>query len=150
MGYLLQFFGNEVVITAIAAWALAQIIKTVTDIIISKRFEPEKLFASGGMPSSHSSFVTSVTAMIGFSEGFDSNLFAVCFVMSMIVMYDAAGVRRAAGNQAKVINILIDELERNGAVIDKQLKEILGHTPFEVVAGAILGILIAVFVKFII
>ena len=89
--------------------------------------------------------MVSLSMMVGFAQGFDSCEFAICFVLSMVVMYDAAGVRRAAGNQAQMINILIDELEKKDIMIDKQLKEILGHTPFEVFAGALLGFAIAVF-----
>lgn len=143
MNYLMQFLSNKPIVIAIISWATAQIIKTITDIKINKRFDPNILVSSGGMPSSHSSFVTSLATTIGFVSGFDSGEFAICFVVSMVVMYDAAGVRRAAGNQAKVINWLIDEFEKNVPVLDKKLKEILGHSPLEVFAGAILGIVIA-------
>jgi len=99
--------------------------------------------SSGGMPSSHSSFVTAVTTVIGLTEGFDSLIFALGAIVSLIVMYDASGVRRAAGNQAKVINDILASIENSGINLDKKLKEMLGHTPVEVAAGGVLGIVIA-------
>ena len=96
------------------------------------------------MPSSHSSFVTSLACSVGFEEGFSSTLFAIAFVLSMIVMYDASGVRRAAGKQAEVLNIFIANFEKHGIKIDSKLKELLGHSPIEVFAGAILGIVVSV------
>ena len=104
------------------------------------------IMSSGGMPSSHSAFVSSLTTSVGLLEGFDSNLFAVCLVLSFIVMYDASGVRRAAGQQAAVINVIVKNLEDFGLKIDSQLKELLGHSPIEVISGAMLGIIIALVV----
>lgn len=95
------------------------------------------------MPSSHSAFVAGLTTAVGLVEGFDSTSFAICFVFSMIVMYDAAGLRRAAGKQASILNKLIDELIHTGELKQARLKELLGHTPYEVFAGAFLGILVA-------
>lgn len=94
------------------------------------------------MPSSHSAFVTSLATAIGMTVGFDSVLFALSFAFAMIVMYDASGVRRAAGKQAKVLNAILEDLNRR-ELHPERLRELLGHTPFEVVVGALLGILIA-------
>ena len=95
------------------------------------------------MPSSHSAFVTSLATGVGLTEGFDSTLFALAAVFALIVMYDAAGVRRAAGKQARVLNAIIEDLNRR-ELHPERLRELLGHTPVEVLAGALLGILIAV------
>lgn len=126
--------------TAIISFFAAQAIKIVITLVKTKKFNPYLVFSSGGMPSSHSSFVTALTTTVGFKEGFDSSLFALGAVISMVVMYDAAGVRRAAGRQAAVINKIMENIENQGLVFDKKLKELLGHSPIEVFGGAILGI----------
>ena len=137
-----EFHGSIFLISALA-WFIAQAIKVVIGYIHKKYFDLRLLFSSGGMPSSHSSFVCATAASIGFTDGFDSNIFALSVVFSLIVMYDAAGVRRAAGNQAAVINIIIENIEKQGIKIDKQLKELLGHSPIEVISGALLGVFIS-------
>jgi len=129
---------------AILSWAIAQLIKIIIDIIETKSLDLKLIMSSGGMPSSHTSFVTSLGFSVGFAEGFDSICFAMCFVLAMVVMYDAAGVRRAAGKQAAVLNIIMDRLEDHGFRIDVKLKELLGHTPIEVGAGAVLGFVMSV------
>ena len=103
----------------------------------------ERLVGAGGMPSSHTALVVSLAAGIALREGLDSDLFAVAVVLAGIVMYDAAGVRRAAGKQAKVINKLVREMRVEHKVRDTRLKELLGHTPLEVLGGAVHGILVA-------
>ena len=114
------------------------------NLIKTKKFNPERLIGSGGMPSSHSALVCSLTAAIGCIEGFSSSIFALSTVLSLVVMYDAAGGRRAAGQQARILNKIVEEWEKSDlASKDKRLKELLGHTPKEVIAGAILGIIIA-------
>lgn len=143
MDFVEQLFNNKAIGISILSWAVAQIIKIIIDFISRKKFDLALIMSSGGMPSSHSSFVTSISTTIGLQNGFDSSIFAVCFVLSMIVMYDAAGVRRAAGKQAAVLNIFIDNAEKHGMKIDERLKELLGHTPLEVASGAILGIVLA-------
>lgn len=144
MQYIQQFFSNKLIGVAVLSWAVAQLIKIITDIIETKSINLELIMSSGGMPSSHSSFVTSLGFGVGFTEGFDSVAFAICFVLAMVVMYDAAGVRRSAGKQAIVLNMLMERMEESGIKIDVRLKEILGHTPVEVGAGAALGIIIAI------
>lgn len=125
------------------AWAIAQILKVIINWAHTKKIDPKLLFSSGSMPSSHSAFVCSTATAIGLTDGFDSNLFALALVISLIVMYDAAGVRRAAGKQAAVINIIVENIENQGIKIDQRLKELLGHSPIEVISGAILGIFVA-------
>jgi acid phosphatase family membrane protein YuiD len=139
-----EFLANSVLWTAICAWAVAQLIKIFIDLMRTKKLNAALIVSSGGMPSSHSSFVTSMTVAIGFREGFNSPMFALSAAFSLVVMYDAAGVRRAAGHQAAAINILFQNFETQGVKLDKKLKELIGHTPIQVAAGALLGILVAV------
>jgi acid phosphatase family membrane protein YuiD len=141
MDYLTQFLHNKIIIVAILSWAIAQVIKIVTDIIETKKFDLELVFSTGGMPSSHSSFVVSAALSVGFAEGFGSTVFAVSLVLAIVVMYDAAGVRRQAGKQAAALNKIIESI---GFKIDERFKELLGHTPVEVAAGALLGTVVAV------
>ena len=144
MTYIHQLLYNEIIFIAIISWAAAQIIKMILDVIATGKIDWELMFSSGGMPSSHSSFVCSMATAVGLSRGFDSVEFAISFVLAIVVMYDAAGVRRAAGSHAVVINKLLDNLNIK---IDENLKELLGHTPIQVGAGAILGIIIAIIYK---
>ena len=125
----------------VMTWFLVQSIKVLSDLLIHKKLNIRRLWGSGGMPSSHSAFVTSLSTVAALSRGFDSLEFAICVIFSSIVMYDAAGVRRAAGKQAKVLNQII---ENDGDInIQEKLVELLGHTPVEVLAGAVVGILMA-------
>ncbi len=144
MEYLHQFFNNKIIGISALAWLIAQIIKIIIDLVKSKTIDWRLITSSGGMPSSHSSFVTSLATSVGMARGFDSVEFAITFVLCMVVMYDAAGVRRAAGKQAAVINDIADIMENYGFQMDENLKELLGHTPVEVAAGAILGITLSV------
>jgi acid phosphatase family membrane protein YuiD len=123
--------------------SLAQTIKVLIDYWHNKSWTKALFISTGGMPSSHSAFVSSLTLSIGLREGFGTSLFAVSTVIMMVVMFDAAGVRRAAGKQAEAINFLFSKLETQGVKFDKKLKELLGHSPLEVFAGAILGIIVA-------
>lgn len=125
------------------SWFSVQLIKFITDIIKNKKVNLKVLVASGGMPSSHSAIVTSLMTLIGLNEGFDSILFAISFVFGMIVMYDAAGVRRAAGKQAGILNQLIYS---NQVKVDtnEKLKELIGHTPKQVFVGALWGIMLGI------
>ncbi|MBR1736333.1 MAG: divergent PAP2 family protein [Firmicutes bacterium] len=143
MEYLHQFFSNRIVGVAVMSWAIAQAIKMIIDFIQNKKIDMSLALSSGGMPSSHTSFVTAIMVSVGLKEGFDSTSFAICFVLSMVVMYDAAGVRRAAGRHAAILNQLIENAENFGITFDEKLKELLGHTPLQVVAGAILGTVMA-------
>ncbi len=150
MNYLKELLNNMVLWVAILSWAVAQIIKVIIELYRTKKINVSLFIGSGGMPSSHSSFVTSMTTGIGFKEGFDSTMFAISAIISLIVMYDAAGVRRAAGKQAAVLNVMMKNYDFQGLKIDARLKELLGHSPVEVAAGAILGILISIIFSFVI
>ena len=143
MSFFDEILGNYALWIALCAWLVAQVLKIIIDLLRKRRLNLRLIMSSGGMPSSHSSFVTAVTTVIGLTEGFDSPLFALGAIVSLIVMYDASGVRRAAGNQAKVINDILASIESSGVVLDKKLKEVLGHTPLEVAAGGTLGVVLA-------
>ena len=128
---------------AAISWAIAQGLKVILTLLISKRFDSSRMWGSGGMPSSHSAMVCAMMMVIGFREGFTSSVFALAFCFCCVVMYDAAGVRRSAGKNAAVINHLLDGLAGNGFAFDEErLKELVGHTPIQVLAGALLGMLI--------
>lgn len=137
-----QIQNNDVLMMAILAWGIAQFFKIISWAFVSKEWNFKRLVEPGGMPSSHSAFVTSLATGIGLRDGFDSTIFALATVFALIVMYDASGVRRAAGKQARVLNAIIEDLNRR-QLHPERLRELLGHTPFEVLIGALLGIVIA-------
>jgi len=139
-----QIINNDILITAVISWAVAQFLKVILVCITSKKIDFGRMIGSGGMPSSHSSFSLSLAVATGLEVGFQSELFAVCVCFALVVMYDAAGVRRSAGEQAKILNKLVDNWGKGDFKdTDKKLKELLGHTPMEVFAGALLGVIIA-------
>ncbi len=140
MGNVLE---NHVLITALAAWLLAQALKIPIDVFQSKRWNWALFFAAGGMPSSHSALVTSAAAAAGLNYGFDTPLFGVAVAFAMIVVYDATGIRRQAGMQAAKINILVDQLLKGHPISQKNLAEVLGHTPLEALGGVLLGLAVA-------
>jgi acid phosphatase family membrane protein YuiD len=140
-----QIIGNPVLFIGLFAWALAQFLKVPIQYILYRRLNWGLWFSSGGMPSSHSALVTSITLAIGMVEGFNSPLFALAFAVAMIVIYDAAGVRREAGRHAEKINVLLNEFFSGQPISEKQLKEVIGHTPAQVLAGVGLGVGIALF-----
>ena len=135
-----QLIGNPVLFISLFSWGLAQFLKVPIEFILYRRVNWALWFSSGGMPSSHSALVTSVMLSIGLFYGFDSPIFALSFAVAMIVIYDAAGVRREAGRHAEKINILINEFFNGQPISEKQLKEVIGHTPAQVVAGVVLGL----------
>lgn len=143
MSYLQQLAANSVLLTALIGWFAAQALKIVLS--WDKKLDFKRFIGSGGMPSSHASFVMSLTMAVGFENGFDSAAFAISAVVSFVVMYDAAGIRRSAGQQAAILNKLVESVVKaDFPGTEKKLKELLGHTPIEVFGGAILGIIIAI------
>ena len=144
MNSISGLFSNKILGVAILSWFVAQLLKFIITLIQERRVDFGKFIASGGMPSSHSSFVTALAVAIGHVNGFDSSYFAIAAVLSFIVMYDAANVRLQAGKQAAKINQIIQVLEDPNLNPEQRLKEILGHTPIQVVAGGILGIIIGI------
>jgi acid phosphatase family membrane protein YuiD len=143
---ILDVFENRVLLVAVCGWFSAQAIKVIIAFLLTRKFDISRLFfGTGGMPSSHSAFVCAAGMAVGFQAGFDSELFGIAACIAMVVMTDAAGVRRAAGKQAAVLNRIIDDMIHEGKGIDEEkLKELIGHTPVQVFAGALLGILIGV------
>ena len=136
-------FQNRVLVTMMTAWLLAQVIKIPLDYLYTRRWNWALLLSVGGMPSSHSSLLTSATVAIGLYHGFDNPLFALGVAITMVVTYDAAGVRRQAGVHAQRINMLFNEFLRGHTIDQKDLREVLGHTPLEVTGGVLFGIVVA-------
>ena len=140
-----QLLQNRILISTLLSWCIAQSLKVIITYIKTKKVNLDRLTGAGGMPSAHSASVCSLTLAVARTEGVGSPLFAVCVLLASVVMYDAMTVRRAAGQHAKMLNKIADDYERdnNEELIDKDLEEFLGHTPLEVLAGALLGILIS-------
>ncbi len=136
---VIDIFTNRAVTVPVLSWLLAQSIKFLHYYIINKRVDFKRLIDSGGMPSSHTAFTVSLTTIMGIHNGFSSDIFALSAVFTLVVMADAAGLRRAAGKQAEVLNKLVNSSEH--IQLDKELKVLLGHTPVEVLAGAALGMI---------
>ena len=157
-----QLLSNYPLVAAIVAMASAQVIKFPINMIVNKKIEPMIIFSNGGMPSSHSAFVSSLAAAIGGRYGVDSPYFAIATVFSLVTMWDAAGVRYQASKHAKILNILMHDFHNLiehvkykskkdhvtlKEMIGTPLKELLGHKPFEVLMGALFGVSVAYFVK---
>ncbi len=140
---LAAIFQNKVLIAALAAWFVAQVLKLPFEYFRTRRWNWAIVLTAGGMPSSHSALMVGAAQAIGLYFGFDDPLFALAVAVTMIVMYDAAGVRRQAGMHAERINLLFDELLRGHIWDENELREVLGHTPLEVMGGTLLGILMA-------
>ena len=155
MDILRQMFGNYCLNVALISWLSAQLLKTIFTFIATKKLNLERMVGAGGMPSAHSALVCSLTVAIARTVGVSSPEFARAFLVACVVMYDAMGVRRSAGEQAKVLNKIIFTWEKSQDAPDededdmfkKDLKESLGHTPLEVLGGALLGILVAMLVS---
>lgn len=135
-----ELFNNSLLMIALMSWFTAQALKVMITLINERRLDFKKLFSSGGMPSSHSAISTSLAIGVGQLHGYDSALFAIAAVLSFIVMYDAANVRLEAGKQAALLNRIIDVLQDPNVTLEVRLKELLGHTPLQVLAGAVLGV----------
>lgn len=145
------FFGNYMLSVALLSWFTAQVCKTIINCALSGKFDAERLWGAGGMPSAHSALVCSLFMAAAKSQGVNSPIFALSFILAAIVMYDAMGVRRETGEQAKVLNRMLtdwmsEERDPDSTEMRRRLKEKVGHTPLEVLSGALLGILIAVLI----
>ncbi len=143
-----ELLSNQVLISAVTGWLVAQVLKTIIDFSLNKSFSAERLVGSGGMPSSHSATVCALATSTAIRYGVSSNEFAFSFVLASVVMYDAIGVRRETGKQAKLLNMIMqqDFFKLNAVDFQEKLKEFVGHTPLQVLAGAILGIGLALVV----
>jgi hypothetical protein len=139
---IVGIFRNRVLITAGIGWFIAQFLKVISVLIEKRRIDFKYFVSAGGMPSSHSAFVMAMTVAVGYEVGWESALFGVAMAFAIIVMYDASGVRQAAGKQAEVLNIIVEDMFKTHKIAEKRLRELIGHTPIEVLAGAILGIII--------
>lgn len=146
MNFLQDLFHNRIFISAFLGWFIAQVLKTVIYMFISKKFVAERMIGSGGMPSSHSATVCALATSTGMIYGGGSFEFAIALILAIIVMHDAMGVRRETGIQAKVINEMLETFTNMGKKMspEEKLKEFVGHTPLQVLVGAVLGILISV------
>ncbi len=139
-------FDNRILVASFIAWAIAQLSKTMYDLIRYRKLRLSRLVSAGGMPSSHSALVTSLAAATARVVGIDSAAFAISLVLAAIVMYDAAGVRRAVSIQARILNQMIDEAFQGKPFAEKRLRELIGHTPTQVLVGALLGVGVALIV----
>lgn len=150
-----KLFSNDVLLVALSGWIIAQIIKFITNIFLLRKFDIQRLFGDGGMPSGHSALVSSLATMCAFRCGAESPYFAISLVLALIVMHDALGVRREAGKHAVSIKALADAVNKTFTGEDhkirtENLKILVGHTPLQVVLGSLLGIGIAVFYNLVI
>ena len=144
-----ELISNYMLMAAVVSWFVAQVIKTAIDAYFNRGINWERMTGSGGMPSSHSAFVVSIATAAALQYGVSSSMFAVCFALASVVMYDAMGVRRETGKQAVLLNKIMKDNPFNWKPeeFEMKLKEYVGHTPFQVIMGAILGIVMAFVVK---
>ena len=141
MNYLLEFVTNKYIYIPFSLWLGIQLFKVIWDLVTTKKFNFKRILGAGGMPSSHAAVVTSLATLIGKNEGVNTPLFAISVIFAFVVMYDAAGVRRAAGKQAKLLNKIIETPGLKMEEVQEKLVEVLGHTPTQVIVGAIIGII---------
>ena len=141
------FFNNYLLMLPVVSWTMAQVMKAVIHLLVNGKFSGERLFGSGGMPSSHSALVCSLFVGAVRKFGMASPYSAITLVLAAIVMYDAMGVRLETGKQAKLLNIIMDDFKEDGQDLGQEkLKELVGHTPLQVLSGALLGVLIAILI----
>ena len=136
-----QIITNKYLYVPALSWFFIQLFKFIYDLVTTRKINIKRILGAGGMPSSHSACVTSLAILIGKSEGFNSTIFAFSVIFALVVMYDAAGVRRAAGKQAKVLNKIINTPNLSNLAVQEKLVEFLGHSPKEVIVGAFIGII---------
>ncbi len=140
--FFVQLPKNRFLIIPVLTWFCIQVFKVIWDLITTKKFNFKRILGAGGMPSSHTAIVVSLSVMIGKEFGFDSPFFALSTIFAFIVMYDAAGVRRAAGKQARLLNKIVETPGLSDIEVQERLVEVLGHTPFQVIVGAMIGIIV--------
>ena len=137
-----KFITNKYIYIPFLVWLCVQTFKVIYELITTKKFNFKRIMGAGGMPSSHSAVVTTLATLVGKYQGVDTPIFAMALVFAMIVMYDAAGVRRAAGKQAHLLNKIIETPGLSGVEVQERLVEVLGHTPLQVLVGATIGIVV--------
>ncbi|MBN2120601.1 MAG: divergent PAP2 family protein [Candidatus Omnitrophica bacterium] len=138
-----QIFSNRVLWATLLSWFVAQAIKIILNVVRYRKFYFSWLITTGGMPSSHAASVSTLAASIGLHEGFSSSIFALSAIVALIAMFDAQTWRRSIGTQAKILNNIMDDVYAGRKVEEEKLRELIGHTPVEVLVGCILGILVA-------
>ena len=136
---------NKYLYVPFLVWLCIQTFKVIYDLVTTKKFNFKRIIGAGGMPSSHSAVVTCLATLVGKAEGTDSIMFAMATIFALVVMYDAAGVRRAAGKQAHLLNKIIETPGLTGVEVQEKLVEVLGHTPLQVIVGAALGIVVGIY-----
>ena len=141
--FFIQISRNQVFLVTLSAWLLAQVIKVIIGVKKERRFNFRWIFEPGGMPSAHTATVAALSTAVGLHFGFDTGLFAVTLIFAVMIMFDAGGFRRMVGRQATILNKIIDDIYAKKKVEEKKVRELLGHTPVQVIAGAALGILVA-------
>jgi acid phosphatase family membrane protein YuiD len=138
-----QIARNKILIVTLSTWVIAQTIKVILAIIRYRRFDFRWFVGTGGMPSSHAAGASCLATAVGINYGFDSVIFALSAAFALVVMFDAQGVRRATGKQARILNKIMDDIYWKGRIQEVSLRELVGHTPVEVIAGFLLGATIA-------
>ena len=137
-----EIIHNKCIYIPLILWFLIQTFKVLTDLVINKKLNVKRIIGAGGMPSSHSAVVCSLASCVGKEYGFNSGIFAIAVIMAFVVMYDAAGVRRAAGKQATILNKILETPGLTTLQVQEKLVEVLGYTPIQVFVGAILGVIV--------
>ena len=140
MNTFTDFIQNKYIYIPILLWFGIQLFKRLYDLVTTKKFNFKRILGAGGMPSSHSAVVTSLATLIGKNIGVGTPMFAMALIFAFVVMYDAAGVRRAAGKQARLLNKIVETPGLSGLEVSERLVEVLGHTPLQVVVGAVIGV----------
>ncbi len=146
MNNFVGFIQNKFIYVPFLLWFFIQTFKVIYDLITTKKFNFKRIMGAGGMPSSHSAVVTGLATLVGKYEGVDTPIFAVSFILAAVVMYDACGIRRAAGKQASLLNKIIETPGLTGMQVSERLVEVLGHTPIQVFVGALIGIVVGLIV----
>lgn len=146
MNDLLGFVQNKYIYVPFFLWFGIQLFKLIYDLVTTKKFNFKRIMGAGGMPSSHSAVVTGLATLVGKYEGVNTPIFAISLILAFVVMYDACGVRRAAGKQATLLNKLIETPGLSGVQVSEKLVEVLGHTPTQVFVGALIGFVAGIIV----
>ena len=142
MNNILGFIQNKYIYIPFFLWFAIQTFKVIYDLVATKKFKFKRIMGAGGMPSSHSAIVTGLATLIGKYEGVDTPIFALALIVAFVVMYDACGVRRAAGKQAALLNKIVETPGLSGVQVSERLVEVLGHTPTQVIVGALIGVIV--------
>ena len=142
MNNILGFIQNKYIYIPFFLWFAIQTFKVIYDLATTKKFNFKRIMGAGGMPSSHSAIVTGLATLIGKYEGVDTPIFALALIVAFVVMYDACGVRRAAGKQAALLNKIVETPGLSGVQVSERLVEVLGHTPTQVIVGALIGVIV--------